>query len=145
MTERRLPPFTEVGMASLALIVAGGIYLSSHLPQHVPLEPAIGLLIASVLLLAFNLASLTRVQNFAWRRFRQVARWTFLAYVITAGLIEYAFLQDHISGGALVVLTLSLLVYAVQVPMLISFTVARFETSESATFETAESPAVPRA
>ena len=27
MTERRLPPVTEVGMASLALIVAGGIYL----------------------------------------------------------------------------------------------------------------------
>jgi Na+-transporting methylmalonyl-CoA/oxaloacetate decarboxylase gamma subunit len=145
MTERRLPPFTEVGMASLALIVAGGIYLSSHLPQHVPLGPAIGLLIASVLLLSFNLASLTRVQDFAWHRFRQVARWTFLAYLITAGLIEYAFLRDHVSGGALVVLTLSLLVYAVQVPTLISFTVARFETSESPTLETAESPAAPRA
>ncbi|MGH2868878.1 MAG: hypothetical protein ACRDNK_15125 [Solirubrobacteraceae bacterium] len=144
MTERRLPPFTEVGMASLALIVAGGIYLSSHLPQHVPLGPAIGLLIASILLLGLNLASLTRVQGFAWARFRQVARWTFLAYLITAGLIEYAFLRDHISGGALVVLTLSLLVYAVQVPMLISFTVARFETSDSPAFETPESPAAPR-
>ncbi|MGB9184801.1 MAG: hypothetical protein WCB67_12100 [Solirubrobacteraceae bacterium] len=145
MTERRLPPFTEVGMASLALIVAGGIYLSSHLPQHVPLGPAIALLIASVLLLGFNLASLTRVPNFAWDRFRQVARWTFLAYLITAGLIEYAFLRDHVSGGALVVLTLSLLVYAVQVPTLISFTVARFETAESPALETAESPAAPRA
>ena len=37
MSERRLPPFTEVGMFSLALIVIGGIYLSSHIPQHVPL------------------------------------------------------------------------------------------------------------
>lgn len=145
MIKRRLPPFTEVGMASLALIVAGGIYLSSHLPQHVPLGPAIALLIASTLLLGFNLASLTRVQNFAWNRFRQVARWTFLAYLITAGLIEYAFLRDHISGGALVVLSLSLLVYAVQVPMLISFTVARFETPESPAFATTESPPTPRA
>jgi Na+-transporting methylmalonyl-CoA/oxaloacetate decarboxylase gamma subunit len=144
MTERRLPPFTQVGMASLALIVAGGIYLSSHLPQHVPLGPAIGLLVASILLVGFNLASLTRVQNFAWHRFRQVARWAFLAYVVTAGLIEYAFLRDHISGGALVVLTLSLLVYAVQVPMLISFTVARYETSEAPALETPESPARPR-
>ena len=28
-------------MASLALIVAGGIYLSANLPEHVPLGPAI--------------------------------------------------------------------------------------------------------
>ena len=33
MEERRLPPVTELGMASLALIVAGGIYLASHLPN----------------------------------------------------------------------------------------------------------------
>ena len=32
VTERELPPVTQVGMASLALIVAGGIYLSAHLP-----------------------------------------------------------------------------------------------------------------
>ena len=131
MTERRYPPFTQVGMASLALIVAGGIYLSAHLPQHVPLGPAIGLLIASALMLSLNLASLTRVEGFAWQRFWQVAKWAFLAYVITAGMIEYAFLRDHVSGGALVVLTLSLLVYAVQVPTLISFTVARYDTSEA--------------
>ena len=31
-------------MASLALIVAGGIYLSSHIPRHVPLTPAVILL-----------------------------------------------------------------------------------------------------
>ena len=39
MNERRLPPVTELGMASLALIVAGGIYLSAHLPSHVPSVP----------------------------------------------------------------------------------------------------------
>ena len=37
MNERKLPPVTQLGMASLALIVAGGIYLSAHLPDHVPL------------------------------------------------------------------------------------------------------------
>ena len=37
MSERPLPPVTALGMASLALIVAGGIYLSAHLPEHVPL------------------------------------------------------------------------------------------------------------
>ena len=48
MTERKLPPVTELGMASLSLIVIGGIYLSAHLPRHVPLGPAVALLAASV-------------------------------------------------------------------------------------------------
>jgi len=44
MSERALPPVTELGMASLALIVAGGIYLVSYLPRQVPLMPAVVLL-----------------------------------------------------------------------------------------------------
>ena len=130
MTERRYPPFTQLGMASLALIVIGGIYLSSHLPQHVPLGPAIGLLIASAVLMVVNVASLRRVDDFAWPRFAQVAGWALLAYAVTAGMIEYAFLRNHVSGGPLVILTLSLVVYAVQVPTLIAFTVARFDTGK---------------
>jgi hypothetical protein len=126
MTERRLPPVTQVGMASLALIVAAGIYLSAHLPQHVALGPAVALLVASALLLAGNLFALSRVEGFAWRRFFDVAKWALLAYAIVAGMIEYAFLRDHLSGGPLVVLTLSLVVFAVHVPMLIGFTVARY-------------------
>ncbi len=126
MNERRLPPVTQVGMLSLALIVAGGIYLSAHLPQHVALGPAIALLAASALLMAGNLISLARVDGFAWRRFFEIARWALLAYAITAGMIEYAFVHNHTSGGPLVVLTLSLVVFAVHVPMLIAFTVARY-------------------
>jgi hypothetical protein len=130
MSQSKLPPFTQIGMASLALIVAGGIYLSSHLPQHVPLAPAVALLIASAALLSANLFALTRVREFAWPRFFQVAKWALLAYTITAGMIEYVFLKDHVSGGPLVVLTLSLIIYACQVPTLIGFTVARFEQPE---------------
>ena len=126
MTERRLPPVTEVGMASLALIVSGGIYLAAHLPNKVPLTPAVILLALSALLLAGNLLAIRRIEGFAWDRFVGVAKWALLAYTITAGMIEYAFLRDHVSGGALVVLTLSLVVYAVHVPMLIGFTVARY-------------------
>jgi hypothetical protein len=126
MSERKFPPVTEVGMLSLALIVAGGIYLSAHLPEHVPLGPAIALLIASATLMVVNLLSLTRVAGFAWQRFADIAKWALLAYAVTAGLIEYSFLQNHLRGGALVVLTLSLVVYAVHVPMLIGFTVARY-------------------
>jgi hypothetical protein len=131
MTRRRYPPFTQLGMLSLALIVAGGIYLASHLPQHVPLGPAIALLLASAGVLAFNLNSLRHVRDFAWERFFYVVKWALLAYLISAALIEYAFLRDHVSAGPLVILTLSLLVYAAQVPTLIAFTVARYTTPDS--------------
>jgi hypothetical protein len=126
MSERKLPPVTEVGMASLALIVAGGIYLAAHLPEQVPLTPAVVLLVLSALLLVGNLLSLSRVEGFAWGSFFQVGRWALLAYAITAGLIEYAFVRNQLSGGPLVVVSLSLVVYALHVPMLIAFTVARY-------------------
>ena len=51
-----------------------------------------------------------------------------LAYAITAGILEWVFVKDGTSGGQLVVLTLSLVVYAVHVPLLIGFTVARYES-----------------
>jgi len=130
MNDEQLPPVTQIGMASLALILAGGIYLSAHLPQHVPLAPAAILLGLSALLLAGNLAALSRVRGFAWDRFFAIARWSLLAYIAIAAFIEYAFLRDHLKGGPLIVLTLSLVVFAVHVPTLIGFTVARYYTGD---------------
>jgi hypothetical protein len=130
MSERRLPPVTQVGMLSLALIVAGGIYLSAHLPKHVPLGPAVVLLALSALLLAGNLLSLTRVPDFAWGRFMQVFTWALLAYAVIAALVAYSFIHNHTRGGALVVLLLSLVVFVVHVPTLIGFTVARFHVPD---------------
>jgi len=132
VSKRKYPPFTQLGMLSLGLIVIGGIYLSAHIPQHVPLGPAIALLAASTLVLVTNLTLLRRVDGFAWPRFFQVARWALLAYAFTAGMIEYAFLRNHLSGGPLVILTLSLIIYALQVPTLIAFTVARYDTTDFA-------------
>jgi hypothetical protein len=124
--ERHLPPVTQVAMLSLALIVAGGIDLSSHIPSHVSLAPPAILLGLSALLMAGNLVSLARVNGFRWDRFFSVARWALLAYLTISGLIEYAFVRNHVRGGTLVVLTLSLVVFAIHVPTLIGFTVARY-------------------
>ena len=128
---RKYPPVTELGMASLALIVIGGIYLSAHLPKHVPLGPAIGLLVASIAVLGVNVFLLTRVRDFAWDRFFEVGKWSLLAYAIIAAMIEYVFVRNHVGGGALVVLTLSLAVFAVHVPTLVGFTVARYYDPEA--------------
>jgi len=55
-----------------------------------------------------------------------VFKWALLAYVITSGMIEFAFVHDHTRGSSLVLVTLMLVVFALSVPTTIAFTVARF-------------------
>src|SRR5579859_3419528 len=124
---RRLPPIQQIGIAILALIVAGGIYTASHLPRHVPQGPTIGLLVAATVLLAVNGVLLSRIENFAWRSFRLVAGWVLVAYTLIAGMLEYVFVYDHTRGTQLVILTLMLAVFAVNIPMILGFSVARFQ------------------
>jgi hypothetical protein len=130
VSERRLPPVTELGVASMALIVAGGISIASRLPGRVPLGLPVALLAASALLMVVNLVALSRVPGFNWDAFFMVARWALVAYCVIAAMLEYVFVKDGTRGGVLVVLTLSLVVYAVHVPLLIGFTVARYQPVE---------------
>lgn len=131
MDDIKYPPVTQIAMVSLALVIAGGIYLSAKLPAHVSLAPAVILVALSAALMAFNLFSLTRVKGFAWDQFFTVARWSLLAYIVIAGMIEFVFVHNHVRGGTLVVLSLSLLIFAIHVPTLMGFTVARYHQAPS--------------
>jgi hypothetical protein len=127
VSERALPPVTELGVASMALIVAGGISIAAKLPNDVSLTLPILFLAASSLVMAANLVALSRVEGFNWDAFFDVAKWALVAYAVIAGILEFVFVHDGVRGGVLVVLTLSLVVYAVHVPLLIGFTVARYQ------------------
>ena len=127
MSEPKLPPVTELGVVSMALIVAGGISIAAKLPGDVPLTLPVLLLAASALVMAANVFALSRVADFNWDAFFDVAKWALVAYAVIAGMLEFVFLHNGTSGGVLVVLTLSLVVYAVHVPLLIGFTVARYQ------------------
>ncbi|HVR05203.1 MAG TPA: hypothetical protein VMS02_04120 [Solirubrobacteraceae bacterium] len=124
---RPLPPVQQLAATTLALIVAGGIYLAAHLPRHPPLGPAIGLLALAAVLLVVNALALSRVRDFAWDKFRLVAGWALLAYVVIAGMLEYVFVYDGTRGDTLVVLSLMLVVFALDIPLLLGFSVARFQ------------------
>jgi hypothetical protein len=130
-SQRRFPPVAEIGTATLIFIVIGGVYIASYAPRHPPLGLPTALLIASGILLGVNVVMLARTRDLAWGKFFLVGRWTLLAYLIAAGLIEFAFVRDHTRGGALVVLSLMLFVFAVDVPLIISFTVARYQSAQS--------------
>jgi hypothetical protein len=124
-----MPPVTEIGAASMIVIAAGVIYLASYLPKHAPLGIAIALLVVAAALQLLNAVLLARVADFAWHRFFQVGRWALLAYAVIAGMIEFAFVYDHTRGAQLVVMTMMLVLFMLNVPVLIAFTVARYEVS----------------
>jgi hypothetical protein len=126
--ERPLPPVTEIGVATLVLIVIGGIYLAAHVPRPAPLGLPIGLVCGAGALLLANGVLLSRVDGFAWVKFRTVAGWALLAYVVIAGMIGYVFVLDGTAGGTLAVALLMLTVFGLDVPLLLAFSVARYQT-----------------
>jgi hypothetical protein len=125
--ERRMPPVTEIGAVSMVAIAAGVIYMAAYLPKQAPLGVAIALVVVAASLQAVNWVLLWRTRPFAWGRFFQVWRWALLAYAVIAGMIEFAFLYDHTAGARLVLLTLMLVLFMLNVPVLIGFTVARYQ------------------
>jgi hypothetical protein len=129
---RRLPPVTPLALTALMLVVTGGIYLAAHLPRPAPLGPAVAALAAAVAMLLAAAAVLARVRDFAWRTFFMVGGWALAAYLVIAGMLEFVFVLDHTRGGLLVVLTLMLAVYAVNVPLLLAFSVARYQPGPAA-------------
>jgi hypothetical protein len=126
MSEQKLPPVTQLAVVSFTLVVASGIWIVSHLPNHVPLGPSAVLLSVSAALIVANLVLLARVDGFDWDRFFGVAKWALLAYGVISGVLLYVFVHDGTRGSELVVLTLSLAIFAIHVPLLIGYTVARY-------------------
>lgn len=124
--ERRLPPVAEISMATLALIVTGGIYLAANMTAKVSLTLPIVLLAGAVALLLANVVLILRIRPFARRRFFQVSRWLLLAYVVIAGMLEYVFIYDGVHGGTLAVLSGMLVVFGINAPLIVAYTVARY-------------------
>ena len=128
-SQQRFAPVAGIAAASLVLAVVGGIYMASYAPRRPPLAVPVFLAGAGGVLLAVNVVMLARTRGLAWDKFFLVGRWALLSYVIAAGLIEFAFVRDHTRGGPLVVLTAMLGLFAVNVPLIISFTVARYQSA----------------
>lgn len=127
--EQHYPPVTQLTVASLALVLGGGVFMAGTFPAPPSLVLPVILLAGSALLWALSMLLLVRHGGFAWRVFFGVARWALLAYVLEAGMIEYAFIHNDARGAPLLVLSLMLVMFALDVPLSIAFTVARFHAS----------------
>jgi hypothetical protein len=125
---RRFPPVAELATGSLALTVIGGIVMASYVPRRPPLGLPVALAVVSALLLLVGVGMVARLREFAWDRFFLVLRWALLAYVISAGMIGFAFIRNHVSGAPLAVVMVMLVIFAADVPLIIAFTVARYSS-----------------
>ncbi len=123
---RRFPPVAELTVVSLALVVVGGILMASYAPRRPPLGVPVTLAVVAAVLLLVSGYLTSRVRPFGWDRFFLVFRWALLAYVISAGMIGFAFIKDHARGAPLAVVLVMLVIFALDVPLVIAFTVARY-------------------
>jgi hypothetical protein len=129
---RRFPPVAQLTVVSLALVVIGGILMASYAPRRPPLGVPVVITVVSAALLLAGGYLVSRLRQFAWDRFFLVLRWALLAYVISAGMIGFAFIHDHTRGAPLAVLLAMLVIFALDVPLIIAFTVARYSSPPQA-------------
>lgn len=125
--EPNLPPVMELGVASLICTLAAGVIVAAQVPKTDLLWPAIVLLGISAGLLLVGGVLMARIKEFAWRSFFQVWKWAMLAYIVIAGMLEYVFVKDNTPDRILVMLTLLLIAFALTVPSLLAFSVARYQ------------------
>ena len=122
-----LPPVMEVAVAAMSLIIIGGVFMASHLPHAAPTTLPIVVLAGAVALIGWNVFALSRLREFSWSSFWLVGRWALLAYMVIGGMLLYVFLRDGTRGTQLVLVTLMLIAYALIIPMLLAFSVARYQ------------------
>ncbi|HEY2594861.1 MAG TPA: hypothetical protein VGK33_13260 [Chloroflexota bacterium] len=122
------PPVTQLAVTSLVLVLIGGIYMVGTYQSSPSLAIPAALLIGSVVLWLASVLLMARHRGFAWPIFSRIARWALLAYVIEAGMIEYSFIHNNVRGTTLLLLSLMLVMFALDVTVSIAFTVARFAT-----------------
>ncbi len=122
-----LPPVHQIAVGTLVLTVVGGILMAAQYGQPASTTVPIVLAAAAGVLLLVDIALLSRIREFAWTVFFRVFGWALLAYVVIAGILEFVFVFDHTPGQRLGILTSLLFLFAVDVPLLLAYSVARWQ------------------
>ncbi|MEI2639295.1 MAG: hypothetical protein V9F03_09900 [Microthrixaceae bacterium] len=126
--ERPMPPIVAIGMSALSLAVISGVLVAGQIGGQPSLTlPAVLVVIGTSCWRLVSVAFLVRIRPFAWWRFRTVFGWTLLAYVLQSSVIEWSFVKNDVPGRPMAILSAGLVVFATVVPLMISFTTARYQ------------------
>jgi hypothetical protein len=126
----RRPPIWECGVAALVLVVISVIYLASYLPGKPNTLPVYVLLAIATALVVAQLVLIGGLSSFSRSSFHAVAGWSLLAYIVIGGMIEYVFLRNHTGGEELTLLTWGLVLFVLDVPLILGFSVARYQRAD---------------
>ena len=127
LVKEKRPPIDYIAVFSIFLVVLGGILMASKFPHRPPMTAPIAICAVCGVLFVVNVVLLARLHDFSFKTFWTVAGWVALAYAVITGLIAYSFIHNRIMGSPLVVICIMLLIFAVNVVIVISFTVARYQ------------------
>ena len=126
-TGRKLPPITEIAIVTMILVVIGGTFIAAYIPDDVPLVAPMVLAAVATGLLVLNVYLTSRLKPFAWAVFKQVFGWSLVGYGVISALLMFVFIRDDIPGDVMTFLIAMLLIYAVNIPLLLAFSVARYQ------------------
>jgi hypothetical protein len=121
------PPIWECGVAALVLVVVSVVYLASYLPGKPTTVPAYAMLAGASAFVLAQLVLIGSLSDFSRSSFHAVAGWSLAAYVVIGGMIEYVFLRNHTGGEELALLTWGLALFVLDVPLILGFSVARYQ------------------
>jgi hypothetical protein len=127
LRQHDLPPTARLGALTLAMTVAGGVLMAAEYGRHPSLWAPIALAAAAGAVLIVNVALLARVKTFAWTAFFRVLGWALLAYFVIAGILEFVFVFDHTPSHQLALFSVLLFLFATDVPLILAFSVARWQ------------------
>ena len=113
----------------VACILALGIVIA-YMPEPAPLwGPFMWAGIGAVLTVA-SVIQIALKKRFNRKLFFKVAKWAFLYILVLSGMGEYIVVYDGTRGVTLVIMTITLLLFLFNIPMLWGFSVARHEPDQ---------------
>lgn len=126
-----LPPVMPLAIATLVLVVTGGIVVAAQYGRPAKLVvPTVVLAVAAVLLLV-NAVQVLRITEFARPVFFRVMGWALLAYAVIAGILAFTFVYDHTPARTLALFSAVLALFAVDVPLMLAYSVARWQPPDA--------------
>jgi hypothetical protein len=127
--EIKRPPIWECGVAALICVAISVIYLAAYIPNAPNTTLPIVLLSAGTLFIIAQLVMIGSLDHFSRSSFHTVSLYALAAYTVIGGMIEYVFIKNGTRGEELALLTWGLVLFVIDVPLILGFSVARYQAA----------------
>ena len=125
--DRKSSPVIACIIGTVISCILAASFIIAHMPGPAPIWGSVIWVGIAAALTIVTIVLILRKRPFARKLFFTVAKWVFLYILVLTGMGEYVIVFDGTRGEPLVVMTIILLLFLVNIPMLWGFSVARHE------------------